>query len=255
MAYWIYENTLHKTARIHSGECSFCRDGRGVHSVANSRVGSWLGPIPTLAEAMIIATSLKHMDTRNCRLCLPNLACDLALNASIGGLAEHNKRNNKLRSGSTLPNDAPYEWQKIEKISASINLSWRPIGRIVFDSGEKLVFPNSAPALPGIYRLLARSTDGKFSHYVGESDNLKRRFTNYRNPGPTQQTSKRIHKWLVAFIESGGEVSVSIATAQECEFVDVPDEQVDFSKKNMRLIFENLAIARSGGALIELLNR
>ncbi len=82
-----------------------------------------------------------------------------------------------------------------------IDFEWEPAGAIRIDSSGKLEFPR-LPAEPGIYRI--RFTDGtKWSAYIGESDNLRRRARNYRNPGPTQQTSKRVNALLLAAAARG----------------------------------------------------
>ncbi len=45
---------------------------------------------------------------------------------------------------------------------------------------------------PGIYRFRIRGSKGK-ALYVGETENLARRFGFYRNPGPSQQTNVRMN--------------------------------------------------------------
>ncbi len=49
--------------------------------------------------------------------------------------------------------------------------------------------------------------------YIGETDNLRRRLSsNYRNPGPSQQTSLRINRLLREHLGRGGAVKLWVAT-------------------------------------------
>jgi predicted GIY-YIG superfamily endonuclease len=99
-----------------------------------------------------------------------------------------------------------------------------------------------------------RSRLGKESIYIGESDNLWRRFGNYRNPGPSQQTSLRINAVLKSWLEAGGEISVAIMDEAWID-AETGQEKGDLSKKSIRRMFENFAVSSSHGDDVESLNR
>ena len=100
------------------------------------------------------------------------------------------------------------------------------------------------PASAGIYQFrlggLAGRRDGV---YVGESENIRRRLAgNYRNPGPTQQTSLRLNGLLLAQLDRGGAVVVDVVD----EAVLIPPcgeaAPLDLSRKASRLLVENAAL-------------
>jgi hypothetical protein len=76
-------------------------------------------------------------------------------------------------------------------MECKLGMQWNPIGRVAHGDGGRLLFPEVAQ-VPAIYRFRILGSGGE-ALYVGETDNLARRFGNYRNPGPTQQTSLRIN--------------------------------------------------------------
>lgn len=132
-------------------------------------------------------------------------------------------------------------------------LNWVPADRVILDATGKLHFP-TAPTSGGLYRFKTKYPDGRFAVYVGESDNLRRRFSNYRNPGPTQQTSLRINAWLRELLSSGGEISVALVD-QATMSSEAGTANANFSQKSVRRLFEQLAISVEHASEIESLNR
>jgi hypothetical protein len=117
---------------------------------------------------------------------------------------------------------------------------------------SRLYFPKVEP-IAGIYRLRTQSK-GRSSLYIGESDNLNRRFGNYRNPGPTQQTSLRINRFLIDLLSDGSEASISLAEEASLE-TENDERKFVFSDKNVRRLFESLAVILEQAIDIENLNR
>lgn len=70
MNYYVYEDDKTERARVHTGACSHCNEGRGKKP---SRLpgNRWHGPFETRAEAETFAQSLKQKNTGNCGNCLP----------------------------------------------------------------------------------------------------------------------------------------------------------------------------------------
>jgi hypothetical protein len=235
MAYWVYENTVHKKARVHSAGCSFCGDGHGLHGGGKTVSGNWYGPFPEIETAMTVARNTKQYDVRGCNLCVGNIAPVVPSIVSPDNFEEKP--------------DSPADWEQQRELKCSLAMLWMPSGRLSLDSDSRVVFP-SMEAVAGLYRLAARYPDGRLANYIGESDNLRRRFGNYRNPGPTQQTSLRINAWLKELIDDGGEVLIYVALS-----ADLNGTAADISRKPTRRMFEQMAIALEHAEDVESLNR
>jgi hypothetical protein len=149
--------------------------------------------------------------------------------------------------------DPVHVWDKEIDHNCSVQLRWIPKGRVVLDDDGKLRFPK-VNSVAGLYRMRTRHAENRAALYVGESDNLSRRFGNYRNPGPTQQTSLRINRFLSDLLAAGGEVSVSLAAEAKLG-IGATAQIVDFADKPVRRLFENLAIVLEQATEIENLNR
>ena len=237
MAFWVYENTIHKKARIHEAACSFCVHGQGLHGSGKTSSGEWHGPFEELETATSAATQTKQPDIRGCSVC-------------IGGVAGNFRPAGEQRptqSAVTEAEPVDLDWKR--ELNCSLFVRWISKGRIALDEGGRPIFP-SVEKKAGLYRLAARYPDGRFAAYVGESVNLHQRFGYYRNPGPTQQTSQRINAWLKELLSDGGDVSVSVA-----EQTHLDGKNADLSKKATRRMFEQMAIALEHAKEIESLNR
>lgn len=156
---------------------------------------------------------------------------------------------------TTQSNDdvGPWSWDVETSFRHCITLTWMPIGRVGMDSSSKIVFPK-APEIPGVYRFLIRGSQ-KQSIYVGETDNLQRRFQHYRNPGPSQTTNIRINDLFKIHLEDGAEIGVDIATGITIKDSASQTLNVDLSLRHFRRLFENYALVVGGGTDIESLNR
>lgn len=73
-----------------------------------------------------------------------------------------------------------------------------------------------------------------------EATNLQRRFHNYRSPGPTQETSKRINKLLLMVLAEGAAVGVAVALEATVDSGHGPDPS-NLSSKVVRCLVENAA--------------
>jgi hypothetical protein len=234
MSFWVYENIIHKFARIHDASCSFCGDGHGIHGGGKTPSGMWHGPFDEIENARAAALRTKQPNIRGCSLC-------------VGG-------QTLTIEPEITPNETRYsihkaDWDKGRELNCSLKLKWIPQGLLVLDNKERVSFPR-VQANAGLYRFAAKYPDGRFGNYIGESDNLSRRFGNYRNPGSSQLTNVRINFWLKELLDSGGEVSVSIV-----EKVYLNGELADLSRKANRRMFEQMAIALEHAEDVESLNR
>jgi hypothetical protein len=132
-------------------------------------------------------------------------------------------------------------------------MSWEPLGRVRLGDDGRLTFPKAVKA-PALYRLRIRLGEHE-SVYIGETDNLSRRFGNYRNPGPSQQTSKRINAKLLETLRDGAEIAVAIVRSGAWVDWGTGAQEADLSSKVVRCLFENAAISNGGGHDVEMLNK
>jgi len=138
-------------------------------------------------------------------------------------------------------------------IECTLGFRWEPLGRIDIDKDGRLVFP-AAPDAPGLYRLWIRSGAGR-AMYIGETDNLRRRFQGYRTPGDSQLTNIRIRGKLSEVLASGAEVDVAVVTGGAWLAIAGKRASADLSSKAVRRALENVALLASGAETIESLNR
>jgi hypothetical protein len=121
-----------------------------------------------------------------------------------------------------------------------IEMDWHDLGPVICRD-DSLVFPPANQG-PAVYRILVGSES-----YVGETSSLRRRLSNFRLPGghkdtKVPRTNRRVNRWLLG----------SLATSKpqpHISFVDfatlhIGREQValDLSRKDQRLLLENLII-------------
>ncbi|HWE73697.1 MAG TPA: hypothetical protein VG328_11100 [Stellaceae bacterium] len=171
-------------------------------------------------------------------------------NASFESKEQEAKR---LTSTLSIVNATAHIWDQPDTVTVGVKINWIPLGRVTLSETSTLVFPRS-PTAPGLYRFRIRK-ESRESLYVGETENLARRFGNYRHPGPTQQTSMRINVRLRADLKAGADVSVACVT--EGAWITSPsgaEKPADFTLKAVRCLLENAAIIASNGTEIECLN-
>lgn len=69
--YWVYDNWTINKARVHYGNCSYCNEGRGIHSSSSGKNSRWLGPFGAVDEADDVARRQKRAITDRCSVCSP----------------------------------------------------------------------------------------------------------------------------------------------------------------------------------------
>lgn len=58
MNYWVYTNWTVKHARVHTANCTYCNNGRGIHDTDNENNGKWFGPYNSYQDARTKALEL-----------------------------------------------------------------------------------------------------------------------------------------------------------------------------------------------------
>lgn len=138
-------------------------------------------------------------------------------------------------------------------IDMALKFDWRSLGAITLDEKGALSFP-SVTASAGLYRIRINGA-ARPQIYIGESSSLRRRFGNYRSPGPTQQTSLRINALLQEALIAGSDIAVDIVTDSISLCINGEALSVDLSNKAVRRMIEHTAIVACGGEDIDIANR
>jgi hypothetical protein len=141
-----------------------------------------------------------------------------------------------------------------QELRCRLRVKWHQTGSAILDVGSKIQFPK-LPSDPGLYRLRISRLDESNALYAGETDNLQRRFAQYRNPGPTQGTNIRLNALCVQTLAAGGVVSLAIATEAWLAWDSSPEVRADFRRKSVRRLFENLVVSADKAVEVEDLNR
>jgi hypothetical protein len=140
------------------------------------------------------------------------------------------------------------------EITCELRLAWASLGSIRKDLDGKIQFP-LAESRCGVYRFLIHRSDGSGAAYVGEAENLQRRFAQYRNPGPSQLTNQRINALFAEVLSLGGSIDVETVTDKAWIRTSGSEQVADLSRKDVRRLFENFILATQKVAGIEDLNR
>ena len=115
-----------------------------------------------------------------------------------------------------------------------------------------LAFP-AAPRRPGLYRFRLCGS-GNDLHYIGETDDLRRRFQHYRTPWRTQQTNIRLNARLCNHNAKGGSIEVDIVDDRVTVTAAETPLDIDLADKAMRGLLEHAALISDAAAGVELLN-
>ena len=134
----------------------------------------------------------------------------------------------------------------------SVEFQWQGLGSVQRDEQGLLAFP-AAPRRPGLYRFRLCS-NGDDRHYIGETDELRRRFQHYRTPGRTQQTNIRINARFFDHMAAGGSIEVDIVDDRVAVTAAGTPLDVDLADKAMRGLLEHAALISDAAAGVELLN-
>lgn len=139
-------------------------------------------------------------------------------------------------------------------LRCEVSMTWVRIGIVSVDETGKLVFP-TVTTNPAIYEFRLRYSDGRRSRYVGETANLRQRFSGYRNAAETQDTNVRLQNLFKEALAASAEIEVAAVTENPW-LTDANDRrQVVLSSTSVRRLMENVAILTAGGVEVETLNR
>ena len=149
------------------------------------------------------------------------------------------------------------EWDDVlgpgdgDHASLSVHYGWRALGNVFIDDKGRLTFPRM-PFAAAIYKFVIRQGQTEKT-YIGETDEVSRRFQHYRTPGLTQRTNQRINTAMEACLKGGGEVDVSIIEQASAEWGGTRRE-LDLSEKLQRRLVEHAAIVAAQLAHEDVIN-
>jgi hypothetical protein len=136
----------------------------------------------------------------------------------------------------------------MSEIKIEFNYQWEPAVRD--ENGNNYFFPEEITPFmrqkyrhPAIYRwnIFSESLkDEKF--YIGEAQDLCQRINGYLNPGPSQQTNKRINKKFHEYIENGFKIRLEILRFEKIRINDFVITENDLSHKHNRRFIEELMV-------------
>lgn len=190
-------------------------------------------------QVVALATGAKRsrFQSQDSRRWLHNLGFPIGagLSTSSPSSAPH-----AANSSSRAPFD-PSALHELEALDVRVAFSWVWAGSLSLDGAGLPTFP-PLPRMPGLYRFdFGLDNSGIRTLYVGESVELARRASNYRNARTDRsrkRTSRRIHKEIVSHLESGGTIEFAIATSARWG----ADEELDLRLKSARRLAENAAV-------------
>lgn len=143
------------------------------------------------------------------------------------------------------------------EVDLRIRLQWRTAGAVTLAADGRLRFP-SGPPMPGLYRmtLTGRPDQRRPEIYIGETDDLHRRWSNYRNPGLSQRTNVRLNSLLSEHLQAGGEVRLSVVTSAAVLNGERESAELSLARKSARVLAEHAAVTwHYLSDEVELLNR
>ncbi len=141
----------------------------------------------------------------------------------------------------------------LSSVGVSVEFQWQPLGRLEQDENGRLLFP-VAPRQPGLYRFRLLG-NGDIRHYIGETDELRRRFQHYRTPGPSQKTNIRMNEEFRQHFSAGGTIEVDITSDGISVSIAGAVLVGDVADRAIRRLLEHAALVSEGGAGVKLLNR
>lgn len=138
----------------------------------------------------------------------------------------------------------------MDSVDISVEFNWTHLGMLALDETSKLVFPK-APLCPGLYRFDFEDREAPAA-YIGQSDQVARRFQHYRTPDPSQKTNIRLNQIMRDRIMSARRISVAIATDGFSIHLRGSCCSFDLVRKLDRVLLEHAAVfsARAAGLAI-----
>lgn len=232
-------------------------------------LSSSLHPICDDCLAEITYCSTRQEANQICRkLSERNL---ISRNKGYCNRCKRNKIINQIRSVNPIINQNPLQKKdspdpsflsinESEYIFSNIVYSWHPIQA---DTNSIYQFPNSMTPymkflykLPTIYRWVIQFPDKKYLYYIGETEKLcPNRLGSYLNPGPSQETNKRLHILFLDYLRKGCHIRLDYLKFAPFTLNSYQISQESLKNANLRRMIEHLIIYHYENQGVSLLNR
>ncbi len=141
-----------------------------------------------------------------------------------------------------------------QTLDCRLAITWTELGQVRLDSDGRLEFPDAQNA-PAVYRLRFTRPDGAEDHYIGESENLRRRFAHYRNPGPSQATNLRLNSDAIATLRAGGAIEVAAVLTDARLETGNWRHELTLQSVEIRRLLERAVLFETEGTEIGVLNK
>jgi hypothetical protein len=110
------------------------------------------------------------------------------------------------------------------------------------------------PQKPAIYRWVFLKNGTPTKTYIGETENLRTRIRGYLNPGPSQETNKRINAEFKMALAFGLTVRLEVLQIEPIRINRVIIRNESLSDQYVRKMMENFVLADVDVVYCELLN-
>jgi hypothetical protein len=132
---------------------------------------------------------------------------------------------------------------------------------VITKNGEVYQFPQPITCLvkeysnPAVYRWRIIDSEGNEFYYIGETQDLLKRINGYLNPGPSQQTNKRIKASFLENIEVRNKIFLDVLRINQFVLNEVTFSPRNLKDKFFRKMIESMMIvfyASEGKKLLNL---
>jgi hypothetical protein len=137
------------------------------------------------------------------------------------------------------------------EIVGTIRVTWRKISQLRLDRKFKLDFDYYLDA-PGVYRISVTELGGVKHEYIGETGDLKRRFSDYRHPKTSHAV--RVSRALVQFLLQGATIQVELVDVALVDLNGI-DQELDLYNSNHRKFVEYFVLSATWAEDVTRLNR
>lgn len=137
----------------------------------------------------------------------------------------------------------------MNKVKVEFAYQWRPI---LIDENREYLFPKKITSFmksrykhPAIYRwnIFRKEPEDEKLIYIGEAQELcPQRINGYLNPGPSQQTNKRIKEEFQGYLKKGFKIGLEILQFDEIRIKDFTLTNNDLYDKHVRRFIEELLV-------------
>jgi hypothetical protein len=133
----------------------------------------------------------------------------------------------------------------------TVRIIWKKAGSVQLDRKGKLNFDYCVD-VPGVYRISVCELDDIKHEYIGETGDLKRRFSEYRNPKVDQEA--RLNKRFKQFLIGNAVIKVDLVDEAWIDLHGL-DQELSLYDSNHRRLIEYFVLTTTSTKDVKRLNR